>query len=311
VPLRGAGVDLLEGAGTGPDVRFLDHPANAAMTVGENLVADTVHVRKYLPLASDWEPDDGLRDDGVQTIAALRDGSPLAFASSLGAGRILTVLTTLDTDWTDWPRTIAFPLFHVPAQEWAARSETGDGVANAGEPLTFSLDPARFRPDILIERPDELSATLTATPRTEEDDGNATEEPTDPAGDAADGDSAGGDAAEEAPADLRLTARYADTDLQGVYRARLTTADGGPVDRWTSLNFPPDESRLGLIAPDALTAALSGTENVTIQEAGDASWTGGGEQTREIRWWLLGLMAALMAAESLLAYRCGYHGAGA
>ena len=296
VPLAGSSVELPPEQDAGSDVRFASHPATKALIDGDNLFADLVTVRKYLPVPADWERDDGVRNDGVQTVATLRNGAPLALASTLGDGRILTVLTTADTAWTNWPLNPAFPLFHLPAQEWAARTDTGDGVARTGEPLEFALDAARFRPDLLIERPDDLSATLTATAA-----------PLD------DAPASGDDPAGSAPADdgLTLTARYTDTDLPGVYESKLTRAEGEPVDRWTAFNFPPAEGRLALIAPTTLGAALSGTENVTIQEAGDAAWTGGGEQTREIRWWLLGLMAALMAAESLLAYRCGYHGAGA
>ncbi|MFH5804748.1 BatA domain-containing protein [Alienimonas sp. DA493] len=299
VPLAGPSVDLPAEEGAGPDVRFAEHPVTQALTLGENLFADLVKVYRYLPVPDDWERDDAARNDGVETVATLRNGAPLVLASRLGEGRILTVLTTAgvapsdgEAEWTNWPRTPPFPLFHLPAQEWAARIDTGDAVGASGEPLEFVLDAARFRPDVLIERPDDLSASLTATPRLRED------EP-------------GVDGAPVTDDELLLTARYADTDLPGVYKARLTTAEGEPVDRWTALNFPAAESRLALIAPAALTDALSGTRNVTVQEAGDAAWTGGGDQSREMRWWLLGLMAALMAAESLLAYRCGYHGAGA
>ncbi|NNJ24511.1 BatA domain-containing protein [Alienimonas chondri] len=301
VPLSGSSVELPADAGSGPDVRFAEHPVTKALTVGENLFADLLTVSRYLPVPADWERDDLARNDGVNTIATLKDGSPLALVSTLGEGRIVTVLTTAATsvadeepEWTNWPRQPPFILFHLPAQEWAARIDTGDAVGITGEPLEFALDAARFRPDILIEQPDDISATLTATPA----------RPENVPGEDAPPDTGMGD-------ELLLTARYNETDLPGVYKSRLTTAEGEPVDRWTALNFPPDESRLALIAPAALTSALSGTKNVTIQEAGDSAWTGGGEQSREIRWWLLGLMAALMAAESALAYRCGYHGAGA
>ena len=290
VPLAGASIELRRDEAGGPDVRFRPHPVTEALTAGENLFADLVTVRRYLPVPADWDRDDAARGDGVETLAVLRDGAPLALASRLGEGRVLAVLTTADTSWTDWPRNPAYPLFHLKAQEWAGRADVGDGVGRTGEPLTFALDAARFRPDILIERPDDLSASLTATPRLE-------------AGEP------GLDGAPVTADELTLTARYADTDLPGVYEARLTTAAGEPADRWTALNFPPAESRLALIGAAELTEALGGTKAVTVQEAGDAAWVGGGEQTREIRWWLLGALALLLAAESALAYRCGYHGA--
>ena len=180
----------------------------------------------------------------------------------------------------------------MPAQEWAGRTDTGDAVSLAGEPLTFDLDAAAFRPDLLIERPDELSANLTATPELEE------EEP-------------GLDGPPITPEELRLTAAYRDTDLPGVYKVRLTTTAGEPADRWTALNFPPAESRLALADGPALASRLADTAAVTIQEAGDASWLRGGERGREVRWWLLGTIAALLAGELALADRCGYHGTGA
>ena len=292
VPLAGASVALPDSDGGGPDVRFAEHPVTEALTAGENLFADLITVDRYLPVPREWDRDDAARGDGVETLGALRDGSPLALASALGAGRILAVLTTADTAWTDWPRNPAFPLFHLPAQEWAGRTETGDAAADAGEPLVFDLDAARFRPDVLIERPDELTATLTATPELAEGE-------------------AGLDGAPITPDELRLAAAYADTDLPGVYQSRLTTVAGEPVDRWTALNFPPAEGRLAVAGGNELTARLAETANVTVQEAGDAAWLGGGEETREVRWWLLAALVGLLAAEQLLAYRCGYHGAGA
>ena len=289
VPLAGPSKELPTNDGGGPDVRFRPHPVTEAVTAGENLFADLVTVDRYLPVPRDWNRDDAARDDGVETLAALRDGSPLALASSLGAGRILAVLTTASTEWTNWPRNPAFPLFQLPAQEWAARTDTGDAVGLAGDPLTFDLDAAAYRPDVLIERPDELSATLTATPRLEEGE-------------------TGLDGAPTTPDELRLTARYADTDLPGVYEARLVTTAGEPADRWTALNFPPAEGRLALATANGLAERLSETANVTIRDPGDDAWLGGGDDAREVRWWLLGALCLLLAGEQWLAYRCGYHG---
>ena len=292
-PLAGPAVELRPGGSDAPpDVRFRDHPATGVLNGAASSYGDLIRIEKYLPVAGDWDRDDAARNDGVETLAALRDGSPLVLASTLGEGRILAVLTSAGTAWTDWPRNPAFPLFQLPAQEWAGRTDTGDAAALAGEPLTFDLDAAAFRPDLLIERPDELSANLTATPELE-------------------GGEPGLDGAPITPEELRLTAAYRDTDLPGVYKTRLTTTAGEPADRWTALNFPPAESRLALADGPGLRSRLADTAAVTIQEANDASWLRGGERGREVRWWLLGTIAALLAGELALAYRCGYHGTGA
>ena len=289
VPLAGPSRELRDEPDGGPDVRFSPHPVTEAVTAGENLFADLVEVDRYLPVPREWEPDDAARVDGVKILATLRDGSPLVVASTLGAGRVLAVLTTASTDWTNWPRNPAFPLFQLPAQEWAARTDSGDAVGVAGDPLTFDLDAAAFRPDVLIERPDEISATLTATPRLEEGE-------------------LGLDGTPTTPDELRLVARYADTDLPGVYQARLVTVAGEPADRWTALNFPPGEGRLALATENGLTERLSETANVMVRSAGDDAWIGGGDDAREVRWWLLGALCLLLAGEQWLAYRCGYHG---
>ena len=292
VPLAGPSRELRPDDGGGPDVRFRPHPVTAAVTAGENLFADLVTVDRYLPVPREWERDDAARDDGVETLAVLRDGSPLVLASTLGDGRVLAVLTTASTDWTDWPRNPAFPLFQLPAQEWADRTDSGDAVGVAGEPLRFDLDAAAYRPDVLIERPDELSATLTATPRLAEGE-------------------LGLDGAPVTPDELRLTATYAETDLPGVYEARLVTTAGEPVVRRTSLNFPPAEGLLSLVPEGGLTGALAETKNVTVRSAGEGPAFGGGGDAREVRWWLLGGLCLLLAGEQWLAYRCGYHGGAA
>ena len=290
VPLAGGAKDLPADPDAGPDVTFRPHPVTSVLTGTDNPFSDLVRVARYLPVPADWDRDDAARGDGVETLATLRDGAPLVLASSLGEGRVLAVLTTASTAWTDWPRNPAFPLFQLPAQEWAGRADSGDGVAEAGEPLVLQLDAARFRPDVLIERPDELSASLTASPRLE-------------AGET------GADGAPVTADELRLFAEYRDTDLPGTYKTRLETAAGEPADRWTGVNFPAAESALAVVSSQALLEALADTENVTVRDAADAGLSADSSGGAEPRWWLLGALAGLLAAEQLLAYRCSYHGA--
>ena len=267
----------------GPDVRFGDEPLFAIFTGTENPFADAITVRRYTPVADGWESGE------VRTLATLRNGAPLVLSHRVGAGRVLTVLTTASAGWTDWPRNPSYVVFQLEAQKSVARPDAGDAVVPAGTPLTFDLDAAEYLPEVVVERPDDLTATLRAAPRSE--------------------------APLEAPPtggpprtadELRLIAAYRDTDAPGVYRVRLTRTDGEPVDRWTAANFPPTESRLSVLPADELRDRLAGTAAVTVQEAGDTAWLSGGERGRELRYALLGLIIGLLAAERWLASRLSY-----
>ena len=267
----------------GPDVRFGDEPLFAIFTGTENPFADAIKVRRYTPVADDWSSDE------VRTLATLRNGAPLILSHRVGSGRVLTVLTTASAAWTDWLRNPSYVVFQLEAQKFVARPDAGDGVVPAGTPLTFDLDAAEFLPEVVVERPDDLTATLRAAPRSEA----PLEAP--PTG--------GPPRTDE---ELRLIAAYRDTDLPGVYRTRLMRTDGEPVERWTAANFPAAESRLAVLPADDLRDRLAGTASVTVQEAGDTGWLSGEEHGRELRYALLGLLVGLLAAERWLASRLSY-----
>ena len=267
----------------GPDVRFGDDPLFAIFTGTENPFADAITVRRYTPVTVP-EPA-----DAVEVLARLRNGAPLILSHRVGAGRVLTVLTTASAEWTDWPRNPSYVVFQLEAQKSVARPDAGDAVVPAGTPLAFDLDAAEYLPEVVVERPDDLTATLRAAPRSE---------------DSSDDTATGGPPRTDE--ELRLTAAYRDTDLPGVYRTRLTRTDGEPVERWTAANFPAAESRLAVVPADELRNRLAGTASVTVQEAGDTGWLRGGERGRELRYALLGLIVGLLAAERGLASRLSY-----
>ena len=246
-------------------------------------------VSTAIPPNADWERDDARRDDGVTTVARLAEGDPVILQHRFGAGQVVTFLTSAGQEWTNWPREIVYvALVQELALELATRPEA---VASepCGEPLRFRLPAGEYEPEIRIERPDGTAETLRAVPES----APAPASSSSPAGE---------------PGSLTLVATYRNTDTPGIYRARLTlSASGTSEDRWAAYNVPLQESRLELADSANLRGRFAGTPNVTLREPGDLRWLRVRETGREARWGLLALLAGLLVAEQLLAYRLSYH----
>src|SRR5207248_1245038 len=106
---------------------------------------------------------------------------------------------------------------------------------------------------------------------------------------------------------LRLAATFPYTDLPGIYRVRLLDLNQVPFERWITYNFPVEESELALASDELIRKQLGDKVRVSIQDPGEFSWIAGRDIGHEIRDWLLMLLAAILIAEQLLAYRLSYH----
>ena len=87
---------------------------------------------------------------------------------------------------------------------------------------------------------------------------------------------------------------------------RLNTQAGEQEERWVSFNVSPQESLMELAEDPDLVREMSDAD-VTVHPAGDLSWIQFDSQGQEPRWWILGLLAVVLLAEQMLAYRLSYH----
>lgn len=308
VPLETASRELPEATdfNPGPDLNAqLTHPIFKLLTDdGKSSLLDVVKIERWLPVAADWERDDNTRQDGVATIATLRNKEPLIFEHRYGEGTVLTFLSSAGPTWNKWPADITYPL--VAIESFVRVTNAGRKIPQrlAGTPISFSLPASDFQSEIVIRSPDEgtgretrLDATLKSAPSKDKqtDDQSKTK----------------GDKAEAEQPVYELS--FGATDRPGVYVARLTDVDGVPQERWFAYNVSRDESSLQLATNEELRKRIGKDENgndlasVHIQEAGNQSWLEGQEAGQEVRFWLMVLLIALLLAEQLLAYRLSYH----
>ena len=95
---------------------FEQHPIFLAYNDPESALADTLQFRQWY-LAS----EDSLIPD-AQVLARMTDGSPVIFEHELGAGRVLTFLTTAggSREWNNWPvaDTPGYVVMHLLIQQY-------------------------------------------------------------------------------------------------------------------------------------------------------------------------------------------------
>ncbi len=307
VPLDTAPRDLPVVEDSGPDLILAPHPIFRVFEGQENPYLDVTRVAKYFPVAASWNRDDQARGDDVQTIASLRNRQPLMFHHRFGKGHIITCLTTCGPTWNNWAKYASYVVLQLELQKHIARSDRQLDRRVSGEPIELSLDPSEFTDAVEILAPDpagERVIRLQAAP----DAGSSKSETGNPKEDA-DSKFQLSNLKSETPKThtLRLTATFRDTDLPGIYRVRLLDLNQVPFERWITYNFPVEESDLALASDELIRKQLGDKVSVSIQETGEFSWIAGRDVGHEIRDMLLMLLAAILLAEQVLAYRLSYH----
>jgi hypothetical protein len=161
------------------------------------------------------------------------DASPAVVETRLGRGRVLTVTTTADAEWTNW---CADPSYLVTVLEMtrhvARPAGRAAGVA-VGAPIRTDLDPATYAIAARVQGPDDSEDVAVQAVATDQ------------------------------PARMRLT--YADTARRGFYRVRLKGHDGTEETRLFAANIDPTEGDLAPADADALRRAVPDADLVILE----------------------------------------------
>lgn len=325
VPLGPARRELPANDGTtpGPDLDVAQHPIfdrDLAMT---NPFIHLVTVEQYFPVADGWERDDNARTDGVQTIATLRNKQPVMFEHQRGKGRIVTCLTSAGVKWNNWAKGPSYPISMLELEKYIARQDRSLERKAVGQALDFSLDPTEYlEPGSDPSSPNNIEIYSPAAP--DIPIGIKANRPIEskPAGDAkTDAEKAAGAAGESVATTgkpdaegattkrgTKLVASFRETRDPGVYRVSLVKSDGSTKEtRLYALNVPAEEGDLELATNDDIRKRVGGNVRLEIQEAGNFQWIQGRETKHEIRKLILGILALLLIAEQLMAFRLSYH----
>lgn len=286
---------------------FAPHPIFTIYNAPDSPFPDTVRISRYFRTESAWKPDDAERGDGVRTIMRLKSGEPVGFEHTLGRGRILTFLTGAGRRWSNWPVAPAAPgyvVMHLLTHQYLQKAVDSIQLRELAEPLQLQWPAGEFTDAVEVYLPEtgiddepaaDTFARLQATPV-------IPASPPAPAGTAP--GAAPGTPAPASPPMLSLTIPQA--SRPGLYRIRRFRPDGALSDLAVALNVPPSESPLAIADPPRV---ISGPEldHVRVLNADAATALGGSAAGRELRWILLGLLAAVLIAEQLVSLRLSYH----
>lgn len=286
---------------------FAPHPIFTIYNAPDSPFPDTVRISRYFRTEPAWKLDDAERGDGVRTIMRLKSGEPVGFEHSLGRGRILTFLTGAGRRWSNWPVAPAAPgyvVMHLLTHQYLQKAVDSIQLRELAEPLQLQWPAGEFTDAVEVYLPEtgiddepaaDTFARLQATPLTQA-------APPAPAGTAA--PAPGTPPSPATPPMLSLTVPQA--SRPGLYRIRRFRPDGALSDLAVALNVPPSESPLAIADPPRV---ISGPEqdHVRVLNADAATALGGSAAGRELRWILLGLLAAVLVAEQIVSLRLSYH----
>ncbi|GAB4155219.1 MAG: BatA domain-containing protein [Planctomycetaceae bacterium] len=252
-----------------------------------------------------WPKDDAKRNDGVTTIAKLRNNDPFMFEHRLGKGRIFTCLTTAGPKWwIHWSELKVYPPIINEIQKHIARRKP-DKQRIVGQPIRELVPAAQYEKDVEIGQPN-LNGQLipySADPVSLEK-GEASE--------------SSGTAANK-KSNKRNQEDYHqipinDTDQPGIYTIHLipkkgageTTSTNKEI-RMFAYNPPLEESEGKLAETENIQAAFSEIKGFRFFDFGDDTVLKGKAPDEDVRYKLLILLVLLLIAEQLLAYRLSYH----
>jgi hypothetical protein len=264
---------LVDRLATGSDLEVSDHPIFRIFAGERNSFLNLVKVERYYSVPRGWKVE---AESPTKLIARLRNGAPLALDHAFGEGRVVAFLTTAAPDWNNWGRNPSFVVAMLELQSYLAAPQFKNLARLVGEPLDLRLDPTRYQPRVHFVPPN---------------------------------DQGEGPVPFDAPITPKgLEAVLADTDVAGVYQARLhpTTGNRQEVRRF-AYNVQPDEGDLATVTGEHLASALPGVK-FDYQQASMFVESGAREQAGfGLSDAVLYLLLVLLVGEQLLAYSASYH----
>lgn len=261
-------VDHLEKA---PDLEVTRHPVFKIFEGEKNGFLPLVRVNRYVSVPKTWQPD---ANGSVQVLARLRNGAPLAVERKVGRGRVVAFLTTAAPVWNNWAReNPSFVVAMLELQSYLSQQVAAEAPHVVGAPLELKLDPSRYEPQVRFTTPD--AAPLATTEAVLEPSG-------------------------------QLRATLPNTDLCGIYEARLTQKDGKEELRRWAVNVEPEEGDLKTTSAADLAARLPELkyhyDTAATFQYDEEERTG-----TNLALPLLYLLIFLLVGEMILAWSASYH----
>jgi hypothetical protein len=272
VPLRAPAllpVDRLEQAA---DVNVEEHEIFQDFLDERNVYLAPVVVQNYFAVADGWKPRP---DSTTRVIARLRNGAPLVIERSFGKGRVVAVLTTAGPAWNNLARQPSVVAVIQRLEAYLANRPSANMSRPVGTPIALRLDALQYQPTVRLTSPKDAAAPATTA--------DATAVP------------GGG-----------LAVSFNETDVAGIYQARLTKADGSAEVRRFAVNVDPVEGNLATVSPRDLAGRLEGV-NYQYEQAAAFGYSAGEQAGYNLGEKLLYFLIVLLIAEQILAFSASYH----
>lgn len=273
LPLKLAGIegDESERQWANLTLKAANHPVLRVYQGTSNPFLGQVKIFRWW---SSVAPEDGVLPAGVNVLASLTNSKndPLLIEKTFGKGRVLTVTTAPDTEWSTWPADPSFVVCSLEMVSHVARATARDQQLALCAPLRQVLNINRYESQVTITPPVKERATQLRGVTAEDGKG--------------------------------IVIEYDDTRQRGFYRISATRRDGRPELFAFAANIDPDEGDLRKADQAELRRRLGDTQvefSTGFQQFRQSAEANRGELWRS----LLIAMAMVLCAEQVLGWFFG------
>jgi len=273
---------------------FAEHPVFAVYNIPDNPFAELVQVKKWFGVSSDAQSEDSV-ESTVKTLVRLKNGDPVVFEHSVGEGHVMTFLFSAGTAWSNWPFS---PHGYLPTNvmmhQYLQKPSNTVQLREVGEPIQFEWAAGEYSNTIDV-----------VLPEIEGDDSADTflrlqAAPVEVLSETADEVAANGSSGD------RWAVSVPQANRPGVYRIKRYPAEDENEETWFALSVPTTEGDLTL-ADAAEVQQQADLSHVRIVSADTAGGLSASDAGREMRWFLIGLLIAVLICEQLLSLRLSFH----
>ncbi|HBE67865.1 MAG TPA: hypothetical protein DDW52_06925, partial [Planctomycetaceae bacterium] len=273
---------------SGRTVKLTEHPILEPLTQLKQSPMAGLEIRTLLRIA-----DAPRRSRGIETVVEGPAGLPLMLDMPLGDGRVLTLLSGFDKQWSNWPQDPTFVVLVLRSLGYLSGVGRDATSYSVGSPLEFASTRDRLLPDAEILLPSQTSGARlrVATPvkEVELDDSRTI-------------------ASVSLPIDLGQTDRdVIDSFLRaGIFEAWLTDSSGEAKVVNRAHNVSVGEGDLGRVSRGELEKNLPGIP-LRVRTAAEVEGQGLAAADASQSTFVMLLLAGLLVVEQFLGYLASYH----
>ncbi len=138
---------------TAPDLIPENHPIFGPLFGQSNSPFQFVRIQRYVAIDEPQSTDRASTNRLWKSVATLRNGQPLLVDHSIGDGRLLIGLTSLEPKWTDWHRDPTFVVTALQTVGYLASFRTPDTWRTAGTPMRWDFSSQLQLPEVEVLTP--------------------------------------------------------------------------------------------------------------------------------------------------------------